>query len=150
MFGTKQRVAMGKVFRDASAEAQRRGDTRVGTEHFVLALLVDPDSDTAKAVGVTIDQARDALQLLDTAALSAVGINALDPGPRTVTRTRIRITPGVRTIFSGLRYEEHSKPLQGRHVLLGLLNLSPPDPAAELLDALQVDRAAVRARLLAG
>ena len=149
MFGTKQRAAMGKVFRDASAEAQRRGDTRVGTEHFVLAVLVDPDSDTARALGVTLAEARDALQSLDNAALASVGIDAVDPGPRTVTRARIRVTPGVRNIFVGLRFDSTAKPLLGRHVLLGLLTLTPPDPAAELLDALQINRAEVREHLLA-
>jgi hypothetical protein len=34
-----------------------------------------------------------------------------------------------------------------RHVLLGLLSRTRPDPVAVLLDALGVDRAAVRTRL---
>ncbi|WP_425518082.1 Clp protease N-terminal domain-containing protein [Polymorphospora rubra] len=44
---------MGQVYLDANAEAVRRGDRRVGTDHVVLALLADRDSVTARALGWT-------------------------------------------------------------------------------------------------
>lgn len=144
MFGSQQRRELGRVFHDASAEAQRMGDNRVGTEHVTLALLSDPDSATARALGVSLIDARQALQSLDSTALAAVGIGAVDPGPVEPTRQRIRLTPATRQLFQDLREPKPSGPQQ---VLLGLLERRSPDPAAELLDQLGVDRAQVRARL---
>jgi hypothetical protein len=147
MFGSQQRQELGKVFHDASAEAQRMGDRRVGTEHVALALLADPDSATAKALGVSLDDARNTLQTLDSAALAAVGIRALDPGPVLPAKIRIRLTPGARDVFAGLRSNRSTKPSRPQHVLLGLLDCATPDPAAALIDALGIDRAQVRERL---
>lgn len=149
MLGSRQRAEMSKVFIAASIEAQRMGDRRVGTEHLALALLADPASDTAQALDVTLDQARAALLSLDHAALAAVGIDAIDPGPAAAPKARIRLTPGARAVFVSLRGSRDGKPLHARNVLLGLLDRHRPDPAAELLDALGVDRAQVRARLTA-
>jgi ATP-dependent Clp protease ATP-binding subunit ClpA len=149
MFGNTQRNAMGKVFRDASAEAQRMGDRRIGTEHMTLAMLADPESATAKALGVSLTQARETLQSLDFAALAAVGIDAVDPGPALPARERVRLTPGVRDVLVSAHKEKPRKPLAARHILIGLLGRKSPDPAAELLDALGVNRAEVHARLLA-
>ena len=42
MVSNKPRLGMGQVYREASAEAKRRGDRRVSTEHIALAMLVDP------------------------------------------------------------------------------------------------------------
>ena len=148
MLGSTQRHEMGKVFRDASAEAQRMGDRRVGTEHMALAMLADPDSPTAKALGVSLSQARETLQTLDFAALSAVGIDVEDPGPALPARGRIRLTPGARQVLVGLHRPKRTS-LKAEHVLIGLLARKSPDPAAELLDALGVDRARVHAELLA-
>jgi len=46
-----------------------------------------------------------------------------------------------------LRKEAGGERLGVQHVVFSLLSRRPPDPAAELLDALGVDRAQVRARL---
>jgi ATP-dependent Clp protease ATP-binding subunit ClpA len=67
MLSTAQRFGLGRVYRDATAEARRRGDRRVGTEHLALALLADPESVTARALGVSLTAARDALRALDLA-----------------------------------------------------------------------------------
>lgn len=147
MFGSQQRQELGKVILDANAEAHRMGDRRVGTEHVALAMLADPDSVTAKALGVSLEQARNTLQSLDSAALAAVGIQTLDPGPAQPSTGRIRLTPGARHVFAHLRSSRSTKPPRPQHVLLGLLECLKPDPAAELLDALGVDRAEVRDRL---
>ena len=149
MLGSAQRHELGKVFYDASAEARRLGDRRVGTEHMALAMLIDPESPTAKALGVSLQDARKALQTLDFAALSAVGIDAVDPGPAIPARERIRLTPGARDVVAGIHKGKWPRPLTGSHVLIGLLGRHSPDPAADLLDALGVDRAAVHAQLLA-
>lgn len=149
MFGSQQRQELGKVFEDASLEAQRIGDRRIGTEHIVLAMLADAGSTTARALGVTLTEAREALQALDSAALALVGIQVVDPGPAQPAKARIRLSPAARDTFKDLRFDRTAKPLRPQHVLLGLLDRATPDPAAELLDALDIDRDQVRVRLLA-
>lgn len=143
------RFGMGRVYLDATAEALRRGDRRVGTEHVVLALLKDPESLTAKALRVDLASARAALAALDRQALRSVGIDAdfdgaVFPGK---DRERLRLTPAARDVFTGLRKEAGGERLGVQHVLLALLSRQQPDPAADLLDTLEVDRAAVRERL---
>ena len=51
---SSRRFGMGRVYLDATAEARRRGDRRVGTEHLLLALIADPDSSTARALDVPL------------------------------------------------------------------------------------------------
>ena len=140
---------MGQIYLDAAAEARRRGDRRVSTEHLALALLTNADSVTAQALGVTADTARTTLQGLDRNALARLGIVASFDEAFTPRRSkkRLRLTPAAREVFTGLRHEAVGERLSARHVLLALLRRERPDPAAELFDALQVDRAAVRERL---
>jgi hypothetical protein len=113
MARSQPQQGMGQVYLDANTEAVRRGDRKVSTEHVLLALLADPDSTPARALGVSLEEGRGVLERLDRTALAAAG------------RDRIG----------------------SRHVLLGLLDRTRPDPAAVLLDALGVDRTAVRTRL---
>ncbi len=143
------RFGMGRVYRDAAAEARRCGDRRVSTEHLALAMLSDADSVTARALGVSLDSARTALRDLDSEALATVGIEASFDGPVLAGRPneRLRLTPSARAVFAGLRQEADGERLSIRHVLLALLRRERPDPAAELFDALGVDRGAVRDRL---
>ena len=44
----------GATYYDARDEAIRRGDRTIGTEHLVLALLVDPASPAAKRSAATL------------------------------------------------------------------------------------------------
>src|SRR5216683_3308151 len=53
--------SVGATYYDARDEAIRRGDRTVGTEHLVLALLIDPASPAAQALGCDLDSARRAL-----------------------------------------------------------------------------------------
>ena len=144
----------------ASEEARRRGDRRTGTDHIVLALLDDPS--TAAALGVNLEQARQALDSLDNDALGSLGIGSVTDVPplavlavpkqprfRDVAqKDRFRLTPAAKKVL-----EEATKPnrrrleVTARQVMLQILSLQPPDPAAELLDALDVDRSDVRRRL---
>jgi hypothetical protein len=159
----------------AREEARRRGNRRVGTDDLVLGLVREPD--VAQALGCDLDAAREALDAMDRDALVAIGIDrpldappvptrepALD-GRRAVLKAalkdRLPMTPVAKRAL-----EESGK--DGRHrsgsgapwdpsprwsrerVLIALLSLAPPDPAAALLDALGVDRAAVGARLSEG
>ena len=133
-----------------------------GTEHlyefsfvgiFRRALLHDGDSRAAKALGVSLADARAALDALDRAALAAVGIEiqALGEGaPVSFGRGLPPLTSGARAVFR--RAIDEGRPsrsgrIETTHFLLALLSLQRPDPAAELLDTLGVDRAVVRQRL---
>ena len=97
--------------------------------------------------------ARAASDALDVAALAAVGVHvgALGGGPPVPFGRRLPpLTSGARAVFK--RAIEAARPVKtGRidttHFLLALLSLQRPDPAAELLDTLGVDRALVRHRL---
>ena len=58
---------MRSVLTSAAEEARRRGDRRVGTEHLLLGLLHEPDSKAARALGVSLEDARLASDALDLA-----------------------------------------------------------------------------------
>jgi len=143
------------VLTSATEEARRRGDRRLGTDHLLLGLLHDEDSRAAKALGVSLADARAALDALDRAALAAVGIEigALGGGaPVSFGRRLPPLTSGARAVFK--RAIDEGRParsgrIETTHFLLALLSLQRPDPAAELLDTLGVDRAVVRQRLAA-
>src|SRR5215210_6028615 len=76
MARARTNFGMGRVVLDATAEAHRRGDRRVGTDHIALAMLSDPHSESARALDVSLDAARTALQALDAQALATLGIDA--------------------------------------------------------------------------
>lgn len=145
----KPGFGMGRVYLDASAEAQRRGDRRVSTEHILLAMLVDAESATARALGVDLTTARATLQRLDREALSAIGIEVSHDGPLITGHgeERLPLTPGAKAVFTSLRRTAQGEHIAVKHVLLGLLDAGRPEPVAELLDALGVHRANVRHHL---
>jgi hypothetical protein len=149
------------IYLQACEEARRRGDRRAGTDHVLLALFEDPSVEGL--LGVSLKQARQALDSLDRGALGALG---LGPGadapelpmhavPRKPTlkylmlqKDRLRMTPAAKKVL-----EEASKPnrrrlyVTARQVLARILALQPPDPAAALLGALGVNTSEVRRRL---
>ena len=59
----------------ATAEAQRRGDRRLGTDHLLVGTL--EDQRVAGALGVTATQARERIDVLDRDALAAIGLAVL-------------------------------------------------------------------------
>ena len=67
------------VYLQASEEARRRGDRRTGTEHLLLALLEDPSIEIM--LGVSLQQARKALESLDHEALGALGLGSGTEAP---------------------------------------------------------------------
>ena len=138
----------GATYYDARNEAIRRGDRTIGTEHLVLALLTDPASPAAKALGRDLDSARRALDALDHEALAAVGIQpGITAGPVAVRATgRLRLTPAAKAVLTGIRDAHKSRGAGLGTVLSALLDLPRPDPAAELLAALGVDGRAARER----
>ncbi|WP_246090175.1 Clp protease N-terminal domain-containing protein [Nonomuraea deserti] len=148
MVRLKPPFGMGQVYLDANAEALRRGDRKVSTEHVLLALLIGPDSITAQALGVSLDAAREALESLDQDALASAGVQATSAGPVLPGRERDRLplTPAAKAVFTGLGKEAGRERIGIHHVLLSLLSHKRPDPAAVLLDTLGADRTAIRAR----
>lgn len=149
----------------AREEARRRGDRRVGTEHLVLGLLREPD--LAQVLDCDLGEAREALDAMDRDALVAVGIDRALGAPPVPTREpalgggrpslkalltdRLPMTPVAKRVLeeSG---KDHRRGRAERRwsphaVLAALLRLAAPDPGAALLDALEVDRAALSAHL---
>ena len=147
----KERFGLGRIYQLGTDEALSCGDRRIGTEHVLAALLVDPESAPARALGITLAELRAGQRELDRRALAAVGIAGPYSGPPLPVRQRerLRLTPAAKGVFKGLRAEAKAEGdrLGVRHVLLLLLALQPPDPAAELLNHLGVDRQQVRNRL---
>ncbi len=142
-----------EVLTSAAQEARRRGDRRLGTDHLLLALLSDPDSTEGQALGVDLAAARAASDALDQAALAAVGVNVAHlgaPAPAGFSRRLPSLTSGARAVIT-VAVEQTRRagvPRIGtRQLLLALLDRDCPDPAAELLTALGVDRVRARARL---
>lgn len=142
-----------RLLASATEEAGRRGDRRLGTDHLLLGLLHQADSPAAAALGVSLADARAALDALDHAALTAVGVRVGavgDPPPVAFGRRLPPLSSGARAVLK--RAIDEARPrrtgrLGADHFLLALLARERPDPAAELLHALGVDPDAVRVRL---
>ena len=148
------------IYLRAGEEARRRGDRRSGTDHLLLALFEDPSLEAV--LGVSLQQARQALESLDREALGALGLGPGADAPALKMRAvpekptlldimqkdRLRMTPAAKKVL-----EEASKPNRRRlyvtaqQVLAQILTLQPPDPAAVLLGALGVNTSEVRRRL---
>jgi hypothetical protein len=144
----------------ASEEARRRGDRRTGTDHLLLAMLEDPSIEAV--LGVSLQQARQALESLDHEALVALGLGsgadapplpmrAVPKKPRirdVAQKDRLRLTPAAKKVL-----EQASKPNRRRlkvtaqQVLAQILTLQLPDPAATLLGALGMNSSEVLRRL---
>jgi len=139
---------VGATYYDARDEAIRRGDRTVGTEHLVLALLVDPVSPAARALGCDLEAGRRALDLLDEQALAAIGIRPrVVAGPVAARPAgRLRLTPTAKAVFTGGGDARKVRGPGLGAVLSSLLDLRQPDPGAELLVALGVEGGAVRER----
>ena len=148
------------VYLRASEEARRRGDRRTGTDHLLLALLEDPSIEVA--LGVSLQQARQALESLDHEALGALGLGsgadapalpmrAVPKKPRirdVAKKDRLRLTPAAKKVLeAAVKPNRRKLQVTARQVLARILALQPPDPAAVLLGALGVDTSEVRRRL---
>ena len=149
------------IYLQASEEARRRGDRRTGTDHILLALFEDPSVEAV--LGVSLPQARQALDSLDREALAAMGLGAGADAPplpmravpkkpriRDVARKdRFRMTPAAKKVLEEAYKPKGHRKLQvtGPEVLAQILALRPPDPAAVLLGALGVNTSEVLRRL---
>jgi ATP-dependent Clp protease ATP-binding subunit ClpA len=136
----------------AAEEACRRGDSRIGTEDLLLAILQDEDSVAPRVLGTDLQQARAALEQLDAEALHAVGveIETLPPPVPTLSSRRPPLTSGARAALhrAVLRVRERDGRAAGTaDLLFGLLTNRRPDAAARLLTASAVEQHAALARL---
>jgi ATP-dependent Clp protease ATP-binding subunit ClpA len=151
------------VYLRASEEARRRGDRRTGTEHLLLALLEDHSIEVV--LGVSLEQARQALASLDEEALGALGMRsgtdapplpmrAVPVKPRfrdVLQKDRLRMTPVAKKVLQeAVRPNRRKAQVTAQQVLAQILALQPPDPAAVLLGALGVQTSEVLHRLDAG
>jgi hypothetical protein len=141
------------IYLQASEEARRRGDRRTGTDHVLLAVLEDPSVEAV--LGVSLQQAREALDSLDREALGALGLGvgadapplpmrAVPKKPRirdVAKKDRFRMTPAAKKVLEEAYKPKGHRKLQvtGPEVLAQILTLQPPDPAAVLLGALGVN-----------
>jgi hypothetical protein len=147
----------------AGEEARRRGDRRAGTDHVLLALFEDPSIEVL--LGVSLQQARAGLESLDREALGVVGLDHGADAPslpmrgvpkkptiRDITeKDRLRMTPAAKKVLErASKLNRRRLYVTAEQVLTQILSLEPPDPAALLLDALGVDRASARQRLVEG
>ena len=144
------------IYLRGSEEARRRGDRRTGTDHILLALLEDPSVEAV--LGVSLQQARQALDSLDREALAALGLGsdadapalpmrAVPKKPRirdVAKRDRFRMTPAAKKVLEAAYKPKGHRKLQvtGPEVLAQILALQPPDPAAVLLGELGVNTSA--------
>ncbi|MBH0780475.1 Clp protease N-terminal domain-containing protein [Nocardia bovistercoris] len=138
------------VVRDATEEARRRGDRRVGTEHLLLAALNEPAN--SNLLGVTAETARAAVDELDRQAMAAIGIDLGDFQPTGTPGAGKRppFSSGARQVLSralNLAATERSRRIETRHLLVALLERDRPDPIVALLFALGIDPSTTRARL---
>ena len=148
------------IYMQASEEARRRGDRRTGTDHILLALFEDPLIEVV--LGVSLQQARQALESLDHEALGALGLGsgadapplpmrAVPKKPRlrdVAQKDRLRMTPVAKKVLEdAVKPNRRKTQVTAQQVLARILALQPPDPAAALLDALGVNTSEVRRRL---
>ncbi|MGC1183822.1 MAG: Clp protease N-terminal domain-containing protein [Candidatus Dormiibacterota bacterium] len=148
------------IFMRASEEARRRGDRRTGTDHLLLTLLEDPSIEVV--LGVSLQQARQALESLDQEALGALGMASGTDAPplpmravpkkptiwAVMKKDRLRMTPATKKVLQAAVKPMHRKTQVTAQLVLGqILTLQPPDPAVVLLRALGVNTSEVRRRL---
>ncbi|NKE57790.1 hypothetical protein FXN61_13470 [Lentzea sp. PSKA42] len=144
------RQVRARVIMAAQAEAQRRGDRRLSTEHLLLGLLHEPAAVTV--LGVRPARARRRPRRPRRAALAAIGINTGEFAATVVPAATKRppLTTAARaTLLRAVKPAPRAKAVHptAEQFVLALLANNRPDPAADLLAHLGVDTDAVRGRL---
>jgi hypothetical protein len=126
----------------------------------LLALFEDPSIEAV--LGVSLQQARQALDSLDHEALGVLGLGSRTDAPELPMRAvpkkprfrdvaqkdRLRITPVAKKVLEeAVKPNRRKTQVTAQQVLARILTLQPPDPAAVLLGALGVNALEVRPRL---
>jgi len=148
------------IYLRASEEAGSRGDRRTGTDHVLLSLLEEPSIEAV--LGLSLQQARHALDSLDHEALGALGLEpdtdapslpmrAVPRKPRfrdVMKKDRLRMTPAAKKVLEeAVKPNRRKTQVTAQEVLAQILALQPPDPGAVLLQTLGVNKLEVRSRL---
>jgi hypothetical protein len=122
--------------------------------------LEDPSIEVV--LGVSLQQARQALESLDHEALGALGLGSgadAPPLPMSVVpkkprirdvaqRDRLRMTPAAKRVFEdAVKPNRRKTQVTAQQVMAQILSLQPPDPVAVLLGGLDVNTSEVRSRL---
>jgi ATP-dependent Clp protease ATP-binding subunit ClpA len=135
----------------AREEARQRGAKRMGTEHLLLGLLHEIDSAASRALGVDLDAAYAALDALDREALLAIGIDVGNLGstPAVPARKYPPMTSTAQAVLTQTvkTAKAKTRDIDTRHLLRALLERDRPDPAAELMTRLGINRTTVYERL---
>jgi ATP-dependent Clp protease ATP-binding subunit ClpA len=149
-----------------AAEARRRGDNYVGTEHVLLVLLRNPDGGATavlRQLGVAADAVEKTLACwlgtskprIDPEALAALGIDfetvrerleeAFGAGALQQTRAGcLSICPRLKMALAYALDHADGKPLADEHILLGMLSV-PDSVAGRVLAKLGVSLTAAQA-----
>jgi ATP-dependent Clp protease ATP-binding subunit ClpA len=136
----------------AVEEARLRGDRRLGTEHLLLAVLQQPDSAAARALGTDLAAARTTLNDLDQSALAAIGIDVhgVERPAIPASRKRTPFTSAARAVVPRSLAEAKkagSRRVTLEHLLLAIIDCERPDPVAEVLERHGIDRRAAAERI---
>jgi ATP-dependent Clp protease ATP-binding subunit ClpA len=124
----------------AIAEAGRRGDRKVATDHLLIGVLHDPA--IAQQVGAGPEAARREADRIDHDALMAIGVDvdAFGTLAPAVGGDRLPFTPGAKAVLKRTLAHttaEKARHIETRHLLRALTECEAPDPAAQLLAALR-------------
>ncbi len=141
------------VVTSAVDEAERRGDSRIGTEHLLIAMA---GAESLGGIFPTPDELHDQLDRLDEDALRSVGLDPAllmnDPAPRPGPRTRhIPFTGAAKDLLKGALKAAIAlghRHIGVEHLALGLTAASRPDRALAALEGLDISADLLRVALL--
>ncbi len=136
----------------AVEEAERRGDTSVGTDHLLIGVIAaaPPGSDL---IGASVETLREAWADIDEAALAATGVDAdlpMDPVPNR-RRAHLPFTGGAKQVLEDTLREAvgmGSRRLEPEHIVIALTLRPPRDPAIRLLERAGLSPDAIRTDLI--
>jgi ATP-dependent Clp protease ATP-binding subunit ClpA len=146
-----------KVVHSAVAEAQRRGDPMIGTDHLLLGVASSASPFGAALLsrfGAGVDDLQEAMARRDVDALAAVGID-LDEQALPVMfggrRRHLRFTRAAKeTLEAALRQAIGMKHrhIGVEHIVLALIGRGAHDEAMRIVERVDVDPAALRAAVI--
>jgi ATP-dependent Clp protease ATP-binding subunit ClpA len=144
-----------KTVTTAVQEAEKRGDTRIGTEHLLLGAC---RAGVLDEFGVDEETVRGVLKRLDTEALASVGVDAgeFSDGPDVRRRVRQRHIPftgsGKQVLVQALVEAKAvgSRRIESGHIALAITRLPDHDRAIRVLSGAGANPNDVRQALIEG
>ncbi|HEU4917287.1 MAG TPA: Clp protease N-terminal domain-containing protein [Acidimicrobiia bacterium] len=141
------------IVTSAVEEAELRGDSRVGTEHLLVAAA------GARSLGGTLptrEALRDQLNRLDEEALRSVGLDPIllgtDHRSRPAQlRKHLPFTGAAKEALKGALKEAIAlghRHIGAEHIALALTTAEPPDRALAALEGLDMSRQELRSSIL--